>query len=142
MIKRSTDNPRALANLENIIEDNYGFFLFQAIEKAKCELSGNPHATISFKERGLSISEAISKDEFESINNNNLQQIAACIDDVITQSGLAPARIDSVFLTGGTSRMPCIQAIFADRFGRDKLEQRNSFTSVVYGLGASVPLFT
>ena len=142
LIKRSTDNPRALANLENIIEDNYGFFLFQAIEKAKCELSGNAHATISFKERGLSISEAISKDEFENINHNNLQQIAACIDDVITQSGLSPARIDSVFLTGGTSRMPCIQALFADRFGRDKLEQRNSFTSVVYGLGASVPLFT
>lgn len=142
MIKRSTDNPRAIANLENIIEDNYGFFLFQAIEKAKCELSGNPHTTISFKERGLSISEAISKDEFESINHNNLQQIAACIDDVITQSGLAPAQVDSVFLTGGTSRMPCIQSLFADRFGRDKLEQRNSFTSVVYGLGASVPLFT
>ncbi len=26
-------------------------------------------------------------------------------------------------------------------FGRDKLEQRNAFTSVVHGLGSSVPLF-
>lgn len=142
MIKRSADNPRAIENLENIIDDNFGFFLFQAIEKTKCELSESRQATIRFKERGLSIEENVSKEEFEEINLGNLQQIAACIDDVIARSGLAPSQIDSVFLTGGTSRMPCIQALFTDRFGQEKLEQRNSFTSVVYGLGASVPLFT
>ncbi len=29
----------------------------------------------------------------------------------------------------------------ADRFGIEKLENRDAFTSVVHGLGASVPLF-
>ncbi|MCE1225866.1 MAG: Hsp70 family protein, partial [Geobacteraceae bacterium] len=141
VIKGSTDDRQAIQNLENIIDDNFGFFLFQAIEGAKCALSDREQATISFTERDLCISEEIGKLEFETINQDNFQQIADCIDDVVARSGLSATRIDSVFLTGGTSRIPRIQSLFAQRFGRDKLENRDAFTSVVHGLGSSVPLF-
>ena len=141
LIKRTTDDRPAIEHLENIINDNYGFFLFQAIEQAKCELSDQEQTTIRFTEHDLKISEEIGKEEFEVLNGENFQQIAACIDEVITRSGLSPAQMDTVFLTGGTSRIPHIQALFAERFGRDKLENRDAFTSVVHGLGASVPLY-
>jgi len=59
----------------------------------------------------------------------------------VARSGLQAAQIDTVFLTGGTSRIPYIQNLFSERFGREKLEQRDAFTSVVHGLGSSVPLF-
>lgn len=141
VIKGSTDDRQAIQNLENIIDDNFGFFLFQAIEGTKCTLSDLEQATISFTERDLCISEEIGKLEFETINQDNFQQIADCIDDVVARSGLLPTQIDSVFLTGGTSRIPYIQSLFAQRFGREKLESRDAFTSVVHGLGSSVPLF-
>ena len=38
-IKMTADDAAAIGNLENLIEDNNGFMLFQAIEKAKIELS-------------------------------------------------------------------------------------------------------
>ena len=141
VIKGTTDDRRALEHLENIISDNYGFFLFQAIEKAKCELSDREQALVSFTERDLCISEALGKGEFETLNTENFRQIADCIDGVVARSGLLPAQIDTVFLTGGTSRIPHIQTLFAERFGLDKLEKRDAFTSVVHGLGSSVPLF-
>jgi hypothetical chaperone protein len=141
VIKATTDDRRAIENLENIINDNYGFFLFQAIEKAKCELSGREQTRIHFNDRDLCIDEEIGKEEFETLNGDNFQQIAACIDDVVAASGLLPTQMDTVFLTGGTSRIPHIRTLFAERFGRDKLEQRDAFTSVVHGLGSSVPLF-
>ncbi len=141
VIKGTTDDRRAIDHLENIINDNYGFFLFQAIEKAKCELSGRDLTLIRFTERNLCINEEIGKGEFETLNAGNFEQIATCIDEVVSRSGLAPAQIDTVFLTGGTSRIPHIQALFAERFGRNKLENRDAFTSVVHGLGSSVPLF-
>ncbi|BCS55422.1 Hsp70 family protein [Geobacter sp. SVR] len=141
LIKETTDSRQAIENLENIISDNYGFFLFQAIEKAKCELSERDHSLISFVERDLRVSERIGKVEFETLNADNFQQIADCIDDVITRSGLLPTQIDTVFLTGGTSRIPHIRMLFAERFGQDKLENRDAFTSVAHGLGSSVPLF-
>jgi len=141
VIKGATDDRRAIEHLENIINDNFGFFLFQAIEKAKCELSGQEQTLIRFTDRDLCINEELGKGEFETLNAENFRQIAACIDDVIARSGLLPAQMDTVFLTGGTSRIPHIQALFAARFGRDKLENRDAFTSVIHGLGSSVPLF-
>jgi hypothetical chaperone protein len=141
LIKESTDDRPAIEHLENIINDNYGFFLFQAIEKAKCELSSQEQAVIRFTEHELEIGEVIGKDEFEEINSENFQRIAVCIDEVVRQSGLSTSQMDTVFLTGGTSRIPHIQSLFAERFGRDKLENKDAFTSVVHGLGASVPLY-
>jgi len=141
VIKGTTDDRQAIEHLENIINDNYGFFLFQAIEEAKCELSDREQALIRFTERDLCISEELGRGEFETINAENFQQIADCIDEVVARSGLLPAQVDTVFLTGGTSRIPRIQELFAERFGRHKLENRNAFTSVVHGLGSSVPLF-
>lgn len=141
VIKSSTDDRQAIEHLENIISDNFGFFLFQAIEKAKCELSDRDHTLIRFTERDLNICEELGKGEFEVLNAENFKQISACIDEVVARSGLLPAQIDTVFLTGGTSRIPHIQTLFAERFGQDKLENRDAFTSVVHGLGASVPLF-
>lgn len=141
VIKNTTNDRRAIENLENIIADNYGFFLFQAIEAAKCELSGQERAVIRFTERDLNIKEEIGRDEFEMINGENIRQIADCIDEVVTCSGLAPEQIDTVFLTGGTSKIPRIRSLFSERFGGHKLEQRDAFTSVAHGLGSSVPLF-
>lgn len=141
VIKQTTDNLPAIQHLENIIEDNYGFALFQAIEKAKCELSDRDLARIRFSETDLCLDEGIAKSEFEAINAENFRQIETCIDEVVARSGLTPAQIDTVSLTGGTSKIPYIQKLFTDRFGPNKSETRNSFTSVVHGLGSSVPLF-
>jgi len=141
MIRNTTNDVKAINNLENIIEDNYGFFLFQAIEKAKCELSVSKEAKVEFFDRDLNIDENISKAEFEFFNLENINQISKCLDEVIASSGVTIDKIDSVFLTGGTSRIPIINKIFIDRFGKDKILMQNNFTSVVHGLGCSAPLF-
>lgn len=142
LIKNEATDRKAIENLENLISDNYGFFLFQSIEKAKCELSQFDLTRISFGDRDLSISEEISKQEFETINGENFARIADCIDEVVSAAGVPYSKIDTVFLTGGTSRIPFIRSLFKERFGAEKLENRNAFTSVVHGLGSSVPLFT
>lgn len=141
LIKQAATDKAAIENLEHLISDNYGFFLFQSIEKAKCELSDQDLSHVRFSERNLAIAEPITRREFEEINGENLGQIAGCVDEVVRKSGIPHHKIDTVFLTGGTSRIPVIRSLFAERFGAEKLEQKNAFTSVVHGLGTSVPLF-
>jgi hypothetical chaperone protein len=141
LIKNAATDRKPIENLEHLINDNYGFFLFQCIEKAKCELSQLERTRVGFKERDFSIDEEITKGEFEAMNGANLAQIAGCIDEVVRKAGLPPGEIDTVFLTGGTSRIPIIRRLFEERFGAEKLEHKDAFTSVVHGLGASVPLF-
>ncbi len=141
LIKHAATDRKPIENLEHLIGDNYGFFLFQCIEKAKCELSRLDLTEVRFKERELSIVEEITKEEFEAINTGNIGQIAGCIDEVVGKSGVSCDKIDTVFLTGGTSRIPFIRRLFEERFGARKLENGDAFTSVVHGLGASAPLF-
>jgi hypothetical chaperone protein len=141
LIKHAATDRAAIENLEHLISDNYGFFLFQSIEKSKCELSHLELTEINFTERDFSIIEPITRKEFEAINSQNFERIAGCIDDVVARAGVTHNDIDTVFLTGGTSRIPFIRNLFLERFGAEKLENRDAFTSVVHGLGASVPLF-
>ena len=131
------DDKRALENLYNLIEDNYGFMLFQAIEKAKIDLSSFDSSLIVFKECDLSIREAIKRAEFESIIVEDVAKISKCVDSVLKDAGVTEKNIDTVFITGGSSHIPCIRNLFIEKFGENKMRQKDAFTSVAYGLGLS-----
>jgi len=140
-IKMTADDAAAIAHLENLIEDNNGFMLFQAIEKAKIELSAYEKSTIFFREQDFEIKEAVDRKEFEEIIHGHTSRIAACIDETVQKAGLTQDDIDVVFTTGGTSHIPCIKDLFAQRFGQQKMQHRDAFTSVAYGLGLSASMF-
>ncbi len=140
-LKLSADNRTAIENLMNLIEDNYGFMLFQAIERAKIELSSSNSSRISFVDRLLKINEEVGRIEFEKIVLRNVEMIERCIEDTLSGAGLRPDDIDLVFTTGGTSCIPCIRSLFIRRFGAAKMKQMDAFTSVAYGLGISASLF-
>jgi hypothetical chaperone protein len=116
LIKNAATDKKAIENLEHLISDNYGFFLFQSIERSKCELSHLELTDITFKERDLAISEGMTRGEFEAINADNFARIANCMDDVVARSGVTHKEIDTVFLTGGTSRIPFVRNLFVQRF--------------------------
>jgi hypothetical chaperone protein len=45
-----------------------------------------------------------------------------------------PNQIDSVFVTGGSSFVPVVRRIFAERFGAEKIRTGSEFTSIARGL--------
>lgn len=141
-IKHSADDKQAIENLENLIEDNYGFMLFQTIEKAKIDLSSYDNSRIVFKERGLVIKEGVVRSEFEYMIMDDVAKINRCVDSVLKDAGVTEREIDTVFITGGSSHIPCIRMIFVEKFGEEKMRQKDAFTSVAYGLGLSSTLQT
>lgn len=126
---------RLLENLEGLISDNYGYLLFRAIESAKCDLSDNEEATVFFKDYGIAIEESVTRTVFEGMIRALVEKIDACVTDTLAKAGLGPEQIDAVFLTGGSSYIPLIRAIFEARLGADKIKTSDAFTSVAYGLG-------
>jgi hypothetical chaperone protein len=52
----------------------------------------------------------------------------------LASTRIAPAQIDAVFLTGGSSFVPAVRRIFETRFGADRIRAGNEFTSVAMGL--------
>ncbi|MBI5895861.1 MAG: Hsp70 family protein [Desulfobacterales bacterium] len=124
-----------IQNLENLIQRNYGYLLFQSIEKAKCELSNSYATKITFGEYGMAIDEAIDQKEFDGFIEEKVNRIQATIDTLLRDANLRNSDIDLVFLTGGSSYVPKINKIFEDRFAGDKIRQSDAFTSVANGLG-------
>ncbi len=122
-------------NLENLIQANYGYLLFQSIEKTKCDLSGEEASHIRFHDYGIRIDEPLSRAEFERMIREKAAAIDTCIDSTLADAGLVAADIDVVFLTGGSSYIPLIRGLFEKRLDKDRIRTGNAFTSVAYGLG-------
>ncbi len=132
---------RLLENLEHLIEDNYGYLLFKAIEAAKCRLSDHEESTVSFNDYNINIEEPVQRNEFEQMIEDLVEKIGTCVDQTLADAGISPDRIDAVFLTGGTSYIPGIRAVFESRWGYEKIRTSDAFTSVAYGLGLESRLY-
>jgi hypothetical chaperone protein len=134
-LRNRSDEPDAVARLEDLIDQNFGFRLFQAIEKTKCELSSILASRIVFREGLTNINLPIVRVQFEEMVAEDLSRIGACVDQTVKDSGLTADAIDTVFITGGTSHVPSVRRILEARFGAEKIKVADAFTSVAYGLG-------
>ncbi len=136
--RKSSDAPRAVENLVTLAEENLGYRLYRAVERAKRELSDGDRATVSFHESGIDLEEEVTRAEFEAWSAPLRAELSAAVDRALAKAGdVTP---DAVFLTGGTSRVPSVRRLFVERFGEARLREGDAFTSVAAGLGRAAGL--
>jgi hypothetical chaperone protein len=123
-----------IAALIHLVENDLGYFLFRAVEKTKLELSGLEAADFLFSDPPVLIEKIVARPDFENWIAHYLEQIAGCVDRLMKAVGLMPDKIDSVFLTGGSSFVPAVRRIFIERFGAERIRMGDEFTSVARGL--------
>ncbi len=136
-LRRLVNEPRQIEALICLIVKNYGWDLFQEIERAKCALSAERHTRLQFFQEAIAISELLTRTAYETIIAPHLADIDRIIDEALRQAGVRPQQIDVVLRTGGTSLTPCIQALLERRFGPDVIREQDVFTSVVSGLAVA-----
>lgn len=141
MMLETSDRKPAIEALHDLVMYNLGFRLYRAIEQAKVTLSTADEARIDFEEERVHIHETVTRAEFEAASAHLIVELEACVDEVLERLP-AGLRIDSVFLTGGTSHVPAVKRLFARKFGAERLRTADAFTSVAEGLGrAAAPDF-
>ncbi len=136
-IEPVSDAPQEIAALAHLIAENKGFEMYRAVEAAKVALSGSPKAHLSFKAAPISIEDDIVRADFDRWIAPELREIGDCVDRLMETSGISAAKVDRVFLTGGSSFIPAVRALFAERFGIEKLAGGGELTSVATGLALS-----
>jgi hypothetical chaperone protein len=134
LLLETSDRKPAIEALHDLVMYNLGFRLYRAIEAAKVTLSTQPRATLEFDEERIHLREVVTREEFEVASAPLIDELEACTDEVTAQIP-SSLRIDSVFLTGGTSHVPAVRRLFARKFGEERLRTADAFTSVVEGLG-------
>ncbi|HTJ31395.1 MAG TPA: Hsp70 family protein [Acidobacteriaceae bacterium] len=126
--------PEKIEALATLIHEDLGFQLHQAVQRVKYELSSAEEAEFRFRDGSLDLRKRVTRSEFESWIAEDLAALEECIDGLFHSSGVRYAEVDRVFLTGGTSFVPSVRAIFERRFGAERVRSGNEFTSVARGL--------
>jgi hypothetical chaperone protein len=134
-VQRRTTNPKGIANLRALIFENYGYSVFQRIEEAKIRLSSTAQTAIDCALKEVSFHEPVSLLEFNSLIQAHISSIRHCVQELQQAHNVSNARIDKVFLTGGTSEVAAVKQLFTELFGADKVRTGKTFTSVAEGLG-------
>ena len=134
---------KTVENLIALIEGNFGFAVFKEIEKAKIALTRSESTLFSFRKSTIDFEETITLKAFsEQIIKKDTDKIEDYLTRFLSDFGVSPLSVDSVFMTGGTSQVKPLKDRFANQFGAEKLQSGDNFNSVAIGLAYSYILFT
>lgn len=133
-IKRQSNAPHTIENLQALTRQGLGFRLFQAIETAKIRLSSESHTRIVLNARDLRIDEPITRGNFVAAIGDYIVAIEHGLDAVLGAARLSRDAVDLVLLTGGSSLVPVVQSRMRALFGPARVRLADPFTSIVAGL--------
>ncbi len=117
--------------LRELIKQNYGYLVFQAIKDFKAKLSYSEEAVLDIPE--IDVEVRLSRTDFEGMIEDLLQQVSKGVDDTLAKAGVTKEEVDLVLRTGGSSLIPAVKRILEDHFPGSVVEH-DPFTSVATGL--------
>jgi hypothetical chaperone protein len=133
-LQRTAVDPAAIGRMIAVIEHELGYALYDAVGQLKRALSEAPQAHFHFASDDLVIEADVTRTDFERWIAPDIARIEATVDRALASAAVTPEQIDRVFLTGGSSLIPAIRAIFERRFGSARLATGGELTSIAHGL--------
>jgi hypothetical chaperone protein len=133
-VARTAEHPERLHRLIRLIEEEAGYALYRAVSATKAALSQADSARLDFAHGDFVVAADIARRDFEAWIAPELAEIAAGVDAALTDAGLPASGVDRVFMTGGSSLVPAVRALFEDRFGAARVVAGGEFVSVAEGL--------
>jgi hypothetical chaperone protein len=117
--------------LLDLISFNYSYNCFQAIRRAKVELSTRTQASIDIPELNLTV--PFTRAQLDAILVPVLARTRECVETVLSSARRAAGEIDVVIRTGGTSEIVAVRELLEGLFPQ-RVEGHDPFTSVACGL--------
>src|SRR4051812_720776 len=115
--------------------------LREAAEKAKMELSGVMETDINLpfitadQSGPKHLSMKLTRAKFEGLVEDLLQRTMGPVKQALADAGVDPSKIDEVVLVGGSTRIPRVQAIVKQYFGKEPHKGVNPDEVVAIGAG-------
>lgn len=126
--------PEKFVALEALATRNHGFPLFEEIERAKRRLTDAEESLFSFQAATINLALTMSRRTFHRAISEEASDIRQGLRELLDKAGLAPAQIDAVVTTGGSSVIPFFQKLLTDRFPDARLIPLDTFSGVTNGL--------
>ena len=120
--------------LRELIQQNLGYLVFQAIRDFKARLSAAGEAEkVALDIPEIDVDVYLSRAEFETMIADMLGQVEQGVARTLQRGRLSARQVDIVLCTGGSSLIPAVRRILGGFFA-DRVVEHDPFTSVAAGL--------
>jgi hypothetical chaperone protein len=118
-----------------VVDERLGHELMARAEAAKIDVADGGAATIDLghTERGLAA--ALTEQQAADAIELDIERIAAAALEAVRQAGLAPAQVDALYFTGGSTGLRRLADRIAAAFPAAQVVRGDRFASVATGLG-------
>jgi len=131
---REATEPEKIQRLVETLDENYGYQLYRSVSRLKEALSVEEVAEFRFEAGSISLKGGVKRATFERWIAPELARIETAVDEALASAKLAPDGVDRIFLTGGSSLVPAVRAIFHRRFDPGRIETGAELESIASGL--------
>ncbi|RDB24857.1 glucose-regulated [Hypsizygus marmoreus] len=109
--------------------------LKKEVENAKRVLSSQQSTRIEIEsfEGGNDFSETLTRAKFEELNMDLFRKTMKPVEQVLKDAKISKDQIDEVVLVGGSTRIPKVQQLLKDYFGKEPSKGINPDEAVAYG---------
>ncbi|OQN98373.1 78 kDa glucose-regulated protein [Cryoendolithus antarcticus] len=109
--------------------------LKREVEKAKRTLSSQMSTKIEIEafHEGNDFSETLTRAKFEELNNDLFKKTLKPVEQVLKDAKLKKSDIDDIVLVGGSTRIPKVQAMLEEYFGKKASKGINPDEAVAFG---------
>lgn len=133
LIPKSHEKEKIQRLLE-LIQDNLFFDFSNIIMDGKMALSSSQTTAMNMDIFSNSFLLNLSRESFNKTIYNDIQEIDQALHETVKQANISFEKIDKVFLTGGSTLVPEVKALYEKYFTKEKIVHTDVFTSVGYGL--------
>jgi hypothetical chaperone protein len=102
-VVRDACEPDKLARLQALIEERAGHWLAIKVEEGKIALSDADQAPLALERLAPPAALTLQRHEFEGAIGHLIDSVDQTVIKLLADAGVAPAAVDTVFFTGGSS---------------------------------------
>jgi heat shock protein 5 len=118
-----TKNPKTMGKLK------------REVEKAKRTLSSQMSTKIEIESffEGNDFSETLTRAKFEELNNDLFKKTMKPVEQVLKDAKMSKKDVHDIVLVGGSTRIPKVQSMLEEFFGKKSRKDVNPDEAVAYG---------
>jgi hypothetical chaperone protein len=104
------------------------------VEDAKIALTDHDQTRLDFHGEEVDLTPPVARSDLAAAIAHGVDRIEDKLREVVAIAGLAPERIDTLILTGGSTRIPMILDRIRLNFPKARIVETDAFGSVGLGL--------
>ncbi|NWH09288.1 MAG: Hsp70 family protein [Alphaproteobacteria bacterium] len=131
---RDAAEPGKVGRLVETLTRHLGHRIAFAAERAKIALSMEPETQIDLSPLEAGLHAAASEGLLHGAIDRDLRRLQSCVQECLRQAGVESSSLSSLFLTGGTSRLPVVRAAIQALCPGARVARGDDFLSVAAGL--------